>query len=964
DPKNKSNFLFLAVHWAQMLLFETWTNHPNAAAVTNQKFLHLARSDKKKAIIFVVNGPDRFEPNELTYLGFNNDASEIPMFEADTINFSYNYGTSPIKSTKGALVYTGAGTYNTTQGSYVVTSGTGKLTFPEKGILKIVVTATQSPSSCSFTNINNVNRRIEFDRANVASSLTQNTTYSIAGTKTFYLTPDQISDTTDSDGNYYINFSLVNVRLVSAEITNRPIETITPTCSVTGTTNALEKNGQTAGVIVNVKAPLKIKVKTKNLAKVTFYNDNQVSDCKIGSTAVTLGSEYAPASATTFTFSGPTKEMWNWEHNTVAISGTTGGVNFGHNLSLYKVKYRISGATISSATLSNQILRCYAHYGYGSSGVKAIILNDGHAGALIDSPEKYLDPCISTNASNSSTGWIWGGTGSVQLALIKAYDFYPTCYGLTKNAKFLMAGAGDVSCYSSADPVNPYISMEPSSGTWPQIKLIIANNHYNVADLKDHTPKNTDRITIFTGRFEVEDAYWSEEADADSVDFGYCAGTHNASGGCKNCKAGCNSGYSIVSTSCDWLNWLNTDCGCKVRCKKLPNLVTRYDLNSFFFVNMETKSYSTSTDKNDVIKNKHIATLQKDNFNWICFCGDGKLDVTVTPTPGTIGYKNASNADQSSSVASFTDVDYDISPETHLYVLQSDGTYKIALTLTNVQISNARMNNTSSVTRYAHPNLTADGIKNVRIVDFGYSDSSKPRKYGNVVFGSDVNGNLGGKAYENLEHLKYWTTSGNNNHLYRTDEIAGDYFVQLLDFNGNIPAVQWFFSENGAYGPYTNNYSFSGLHRVFFPQGEQEYHATYGARVNLISTGVDQKMAFVFGGFTCPINNVLMLNGYQTGAGTGQIAPPTTTNSPDAAVAIVTADACTKLAAAVGSNTMVYVIKYKTTDTSLNSCVATGKIKTYSVSSETDLNETLHEIAADIKSFAGYSAPQTEEIDP
>ncbi|MDR1236282.1 MAG: hypothetical protein LBJ96_04720, partial [Holosporaceae bacterium] len=68
-----------------------------------------------------------------------------------------------------------------------------------------------------------------------------------------------------------------------------------------------------------------------------------------------------------------------------------------------------------------------------------------------------------------------------------------------------------------------------------------------------------------------------------------------------------------------------------------------------------------------------------------------------------------------------------------------------------------------------------------------------------------------------------------------------------------------------------------------------------------------------------------------------------------AAVAIVTADACTKLATAAGSDTKVYVIKYGTTDTSLDSC-ADDPDNIYTVDSEAELNEALHEIAADIKS--------------
>jgi hypothetical protein len=45
----------------------------------------------------------------------------------------------------------------------------------------------------------------------------------------------------------------------------------------------------------------------------------------------------------------------------------------------------------------------------------------------------------------------------------------------------------------------------------------------------------------------------------------------------------------------------------------------------------------------------------------------------------------------------------------------------------------------------------------------------------------------------------------------------------------------------------------------------------------------------------------------------------------------------------------------------LDSC-ADDPDNIYTVDSEAELNEALHEIAADIKSFAGYSAPQMAEI--
>jgi hypothetical protein len=277
------------------------------------------------------------------------------------------------------------------------------------------------------------------------------------------------------------------------------------------------------------------------------------------------------------------------------------------------------------------------------------------------------------------------------------------------------------------------------------------------------------------------------------------------------------------------------------------------------------------------------------------------------------------------------------------------------------------MNDTNLVVRYSHPNLLADGLKNVRIIDFGYNDSGKPRVYGNVAF-SNANNSPSGKIYENFEHLKYWvTTVYNYNHFFRTDGVAGDYFVQLLDYNGNIPGLKWFLTPSGMYGTYTNNYSFSGLHRVFFPDGEHEYNPSAGIRFDMIS---GDRLTFVFGGFTMPINNALLLNGYQAGAGTGEIAPPYPTfngfvNTPEASVARVTSDTCTKLKAAAGTNTMVYVIKYRSaTSTQLDSCGPTGKIKVYSVTSEADLNAKLHEIASDIKSFADYQDPSVGDITP
>jgi hypothetical protein len=155
DEHNISNFIFIAVTWANNLL-QDWTDNPKSDKQDTEGSKledggHLSRPSKlatgrKKALILVVNKPDWFEPGELTYLGFDNDYSEIPMVESDKIDFSINYGDTlrkffggsayngTITGSKKILTYTG-----TTTRECPDTTATGKLSFPYKYLVKIVV---------------------------------------------------------------------------------------------------------------------------------------------------------------------------------------------------------------------------------------------------------------------------------------------------------------------------------------------------------------------------------------------------------------------------------------------------------------------------------------------------------------------------------------------------------------------------------------------------------------------------------------------------------------------------------------------------------------------------------------------------------------------------------------------------------------------------------------------------------
>ena len=85
-----------------------------------------------------------------------------------------------------------------------------------------------------------------------------NTDYKITEKKEFFIEPSQISDT-KTDGEYTIDMDLTNVRLISAEITNRPYERNNEhyVPEESDATHSL----QTTYVHVSTKRPLKVKFK-------------------------------------------------------------------------------------------------------------------------------------------------------------------------------------------------------------------------------------------------------------------------------------------------------------------------------------------------------------------------------------------------------------------------------------------------------------------------------------------------------------------------------------------------------------------------------------------------------------------------------------------------------------------------------------------------------------------------------
>ncbi|MDR1333961.1 MAG: hypothetical protein LBJ71_01955, partial [Holosporaceae bacterium] len=320
-----------------------------------------------------------------------------------------------------------------------------------------------------------------------------------------------------------------------------------------------------------------------------------------------------------------------------------------------------------------------------------------------------------------------------------------------------------------------------------------------------------------------------------------------------------------------------------------------------------------------------------------------------------------------------------VTPETYQYVQDEQGgtNYYVNITLANdcVVVPNSIVNipPPTQFIYYPHPDIVGDNINNVNIIDFALANSNnKPLAYGNITFGKDDNGGLDvdRHRYESLppwphywvsEAKKIGSVTSSTNTFNVSGDTDGDFFMQIMDASvllgaSYIPAIELDFPNQdndgkvgwgkGDYEKYTRKYAFAGLNRLFIPRSEIE---DYESSVNFLIT--HEKAALVFGGFTIPSNYVLTQNGYQNvTAASGSSIANNLNKKPTDAVKAVTADACAKLGAL--GNTKIYVIKYKVSNNQLDSC--NGNAKVYDVSSESQLNSTLKDIAVDIKNFSEY----------
>ena len=726
----------------------------------------------------------------------------------------------------------------------------------------------------------------------------------------FFIEPSQL--TAGSDGAYYLDFQINNVSLVSAEITNRPYTAITQTCSIEGTeTQPYIKTNAKKNIMVDLTTT------ERKPAHITFYNNNNIAN--------NIGRHPIFSAGKTFTFSGGQNPRYGY----MDVNSTRGN-NFGHNLSLYKVRYYCENCSITAATLTNQFIRDYeGQYNRGNNGQKRLILsngslaNDGLAnpygtfGSVIptgtftsansqwntirDYLKYFRDPCI-TDVYNMQKIYVTTGMMEYQGSLTSGAYYY-TIYGLSGMSDLWVCAEGDTIWFHYNNGSNNVIATNLSGGCWAGVSATL----------------NSNTQMFFRGGYVIQVYFknWS------------CIKT-------------------LKSTS------LYT---------YIPTGLTQND--GIYLVKLSSN-----------LSNQIVAG------NYVCFNGDGQLSITVKPnnetetktctmtlTPSTYTYSNQNNG---------------------YYYIYIDGVKKSQLSNVRfcdsskaINFSKPSLPSRSSVVDFSQ-NVSGKPKYNADLVLYG----------SNVTYNNGSASVANTTVWDSTLGYWTTTNGGNDFWDMKPYSKNDSYVVWEDVSNGTIgtklPGDTW--CGHGVNGSANVTSAGGGslvqLHSVCYRTGLTRFF--FNAVENWPRLGFHgpSGYAFIVGGTTQPINVVLYKYGVEksivTTSTDNYVSPSNDFNQK--VLKKLTSDACSKLKT---SGVRVYVVKYRKQDkwntltrsgvvsydssstahsyTEIDTCATSTGGKVYDIGTAADdtasngtsanvtaLKKTLDDIAADIKNWAGY----------
>lgn len=778
-------------------------------------------------------------------------------------------------------------------------------------------------------------------------------TYDMTAEKAFTIEPSQIKDTKDGS-NYYIDISMTNVQLVSAEITNRPRVLLkVPTIKAYGNWDYANSS---ARININSKRAFKATFGVAAAPRVQFWGKN----------GTTLDS--SPYNC--YTTSAVTSDYWPFSAS-----------RFRNNTSRVKLSYSCWRATLdkSNTYLDNQLLRC-------------VYSDMGHNGV-----EKAWNPPLKDGlvTVNDTTALHYDNNGKGEMLINRAYSGMPPYWSVGKNI---------TSGYS-------YIGMKRHNNTGNFnifVGHLVADRVQIRAGTRDDIGGNKvmNKVTFNgvekdddngTGQYYVN---YIETNSAYTNVLGWCYNDSMYSGLSGTAKTNIDTGHywsavnpTFTGDRTVLFNYTSSDRGwwCfEFIFQFVPNFVNSNGMT----VTIDPNENFKGNDDGDAAvgyvcfknsdriycggTNTNNLDVTGTNSGTVSFYGEGDLHIGFTIDPAYInGVIQSSVAEKGSQKV------IEITPESFTYTLQSDGTYNIDIPLKWARLESIDEEDFKNRHRdcdFKTPQLE----NNYGMCDFRNSSNANTSYLSRFASGMWHDGSAPGSAYD--AEVGLWCSSGGGNALFDNDPQYRGYMYNTYESIGSVPAFMTLYYEcMGKEWTYT-----PGLVRFSYDER--------GAFGNTGYTFKQGRGAFLAGGMVSPINTMLYYGAFEgkdhkytwQANSSGAISQ----YNPTEAVKQVTKDACAKLQSDYKSTGIrIYVIKYRAQPnyeypyrgsnikehrgaylhstanfdySYLNSCAYNGTSTTtdspylQSASDPTELEIALQKIADDIKDkeWSGYTEAQ------
>jgi hypothetical protein len=805
----------------------------------------------------------------------------------------------------------------------------------------------------------NVTATIKFTNITDGNLTKNNEEYKISNRRELYIEPSQISGT---EGNYYIDFSMKNIRLISAEITNRPYSTageVVPTTEVTYLDFDIVdfSKGRTSGDVLSYSQTSGSSAYEPGKGYATSNGIGRITLSKPGNVILTVDK----LESTT----GLTSVSSSWLDSTIAYGN-------GRWIVLNNIEGFVAVSTDNGVTWIRRgsingftsPVRRQVSYGDGKwvaldiTGRIVLSEDDGSKWDIIDIlPSSASQWSVMRWSNNlgwlalSSDGIVFSGrirerwermssmtavsTHGWSTAFCNNNDVWAAINSET--GAVVIASERDIEYRMRSSLTDSFwYGLDYGNNIWMALNKngIIATSEGDVTGWNWNI-KSTLISSFGSNRWECL-CYGDRKWMAVSYQGVVAISEDNGTTWTKQ------SGGLSTAASAITINSTRQEISGKTSIVISSEQFTQSGSSYVLDINMENiKLVSAKADYNqtETVNDLMMFYSSQESFNRILtYSGSGVWDAyklyrcsgsgTITSLlKGEIRLTVGPALDTSSSTIQFTSgSDTAVKNITGIQTLTinssdlvkgSNDNYSVSFNASNISLIKAKLIAEESGGGMQYLPIPSPEMS--RVVNFSKNVGGKPEYDKNfIVYGSDTNGSLGSTGVKWDSDISSWVTApsyghqySGSNHFYMNN-IAGDFYLNIEDMGNTIP--EWFmFVKNINYDSRQPTYNLSGNFR-FFSHFSNLYEVSH-AHFDIRNAAENANCVLQVGGFTLPVNTAL----YYGANGSSMHSYQWQSNSSgnlityDSLVATqqVTTSACNKLKSDWGNNLRIYLIKYR-----------------------------------------------------